>query len=162
MSSLKCYSNTISCFVQKQFPITWNEETKNKHTKYYQNQSIPKYDTIELLFSHLTNPGRGLRRATVCRISYWRLLILMRSIARAFWCPSAYLRAKVHNYIGNYKDISATVHFLRGKVMNNLISILFVRQQKDTWVFFGMRYLFKCRKQYYEKCNYLVLLSVGG
>ena len=80
-----------------------------------------------MLFSHLTNPGIGLRRATVRRSLYWRSLTLTRIIARSFLRPSAYLRAKVHKYIGDYKDISGTVHVLRGKVINNLISILFVR-----------------------------------
>ena len=46
--------------------------------------------------------------------------------------------------------------------MNNLISILFVRQQEDTWVFFGMRYLFQCRKQYYKKCIQLVICQWVG
>ena len=141
MFSLKCYSNTISCFVQKQFRITWNEETKNKQTRYYQNQPVPKQEKIEVLFSYLKNLGIGLRRATMHRTPYWRSLTLMRIITRGFLCLLAYLRAKVHKYISNYKDISGTLHLLRGKVINNLIPILFVRQQEDTLVIFGMRYL---------------------
>ena len=50
-----------------------------------------------------------------------------KNYRQEFLRPSAYQRAKVHKYIGNYKDISWTVHLLRGKVINNLISILFVR-----------------------------------
>ena len=55
----------------------------------------------------------------------------------------SYLRGKVHKYLGGYKLLQGYfgdgIYSLRGKVMNNLISMLFTRDYEYTEVFLGMR-----------------------
>ena len=77
-----------------------------------------------MLFLHLTNPGIGLRRATICRSLYWRSLIsgprgrgpaLRRSVCKPAQVPEVWKRSGRHRIRISLRNSSVAVSlFLRG------------------------------------------------